>query len=311
MRTQIEIQVTEGKSTGELSGVNNSVRVFVDRDFHYGYWIAELALFEMLTSAQRVAYLANDDVVLQVTLAVANAIMDKGCSPYPKQQLLPAIKVYPVIHYENDEQAIFNASLARAQGCAGAFLIDMTGYQEAAMLKCAAALKELFPDFALGMNRMGHHPSDDYMLNRCVGMDMTWTDKCVTHSVSPSVPSQQFWKENLTPEHPLFAGVAFKYQPDEPNPVLAAQTAAALGIIPTTSGPATGKPANLEKLKAIRAGLPSGAPLAVASGVSAENIESLKGIVTHVLVASSILEPGGSERFSPEKLKSLMAVANG
>ena len=69
-----------------------------------------------------------------------------------------------------------------------------------------------------------------------------------------------------------------------------------------TSGPGTGKEADIEKIKSIREYL-GNHPMAIASGVSVENIEQYKDVVNYLLVASSITSKG--EMIIKEKLLEL------
>lgn len=84
----MEIHVTEHKSRGALKVPDYAVRVFIDRDYGYGYFVSEHALFEMLTDAQQAQYLATDDVKLDVPISVAQRIIAIGQTPYKKPKLL-------------------------------------------------------------------------------------------------------------------------------------------------------------------------------------------------------------------------------
>lgn len=111
------------------------------------------------------------------------------------------------------------------------------------------------------------------------------------------------------PAHEVYSGVAFKYLAYEPDPGLAALELIKRGLIPTTSGPATGQEIDISKIKTIRSAIGPYAKLAVASGVTAHNAHWIKGWVTHAFVASSILDPGHDEIISAVKLKALIAAA--
>lgn len=83
----MHIHITEHKSVGTLrpAHVKNCVRVFVDRDYHYGVFIDEHELFSKLTEDQRVQYLqAEGDVQFDVSDIQAQAIIDRGFSPFKK-----------------------------------------------------------------------------------------------------------------------------------------------------------------------------------------------------------------------------------
>lgn len=62
--------------------------VFIHRDYGYGYFVSEHALFETLSAEQQAQYLASGDVKLDVSGDVAQRIIDIGQTPYRKRQLL-------------------------------------------------------------------------------------------------------------------------------------------------------------------------------------------------------------------------------
>jgi hypothetical protein len=84
----MQIHVTEHKSVGTLSpSPNHTVRVFVDRDYHYGHFVDELSLVGLLSAEQKAAYLVGAEAKLDVEPATAQAIIDIGTTPYAKQQV--------------------------------------------------------------------------------------------------------------------------------------------------------------------------------------------------------------------------------
>lgn len=78
----IQIHVTEHKSVGSLANdqVGRTVRVFVDRDYDYGYFYPENQLFNELTPEQQHQYLSQQDVKLDVPASLAQKIIDQGQS---------------------------------------------------------------------------------------------------------------------------------------------------------------------------------------------------------------------------------------
>ncbi|MGA4692931.1 hypothetical protein ACPCXD_22015, partial [Rhodococcus sp. AB351] len=107
-----------------------------------------------------------------------------------------------------------------------------------------------------------------------------------------------------------FGGIAFKYQ----TPVLdadlprLAELARVFVDVPTTSGPGTGQAAAIGKLIAIRAGLDDH-PVALASGVTVENIASFRGLVDHILVSTGI--NNDVDQIDEAKLDALLQGAAG
>lgn len=62
----MEIHITEHKSKGALKVPDYAVRVFVDRDYGYGYFVSEHALFEMLSAKLRIPIVRDRSVQFDV-----------------------------------------------------------------------------------------------------------------------------------------------------------------------------------------------------------------------------------------------------
>ncbi|HDR9103689.1 hypothetical protein [Paraburkholderia sp. A3RO-2L] len=214
-------------------------------------------------------------------------------------------KVIPVIHYENAAQALRNAERAFDAGCEGVFLIHMDGENEV-LAPSALAIKARWPERLVGINYLGEDPAKAVLANVANGLDMTWTDAQLTHSSAEPWTYAQMVQTALakTPRHLLFAGVAFKHQRPEPHPELAARMADKFGFVPTTSGAATGVAAGVEKIARLRTALGE-APLAIASGITPENVHEYAPYLSHILVASGVSE--SFHEFDYEKLCLLRA----
>lgn len=78
----MNLVATEGKSTGQLNPFNHSVRVFVNNDYSYGYFVNEHQLFDLLSPAQQAQYLQEGTAHLEVEPAVAQQIIDMGQTIY-------------------------------------------------------------------------------------------------------------------------------------------------------------------------------------------------------------------------------------
>lgn len=75
----MELLVTEHKTTGTLHPlIRQVVRVFVDGDMDYGYFVDEVELLALLTPEQQEYYLSRPDVTLDIKPEVAQAIIDIG-----------------------------------------------------------------------------------------------------------------------------------------------------------------------------------------------------------------------------------------
>ncbi len=215
--------------------------------------------------------------------------------------------IIPVIHFQSDDQVRRNVDISVAAGCKAIMLIDMTG-QNLEMIESAIKTKEQHPDLLVGANHLAERASDALTYNISDGLDMTWTDEQLTHS------QRELSYENVSlalkleahPEHLFFCGVAFKHQNHEPDPVKAALRAEDSGFIATTSGPATGMPAEEQAIANLRKGMGPEAKLAIASGITPTNFLKFKPYLTHVLVATGISR--SFYEIDEDKLSRLMSL---
>lgn len=196
-------------------------------------------------------------------------------------------RILPVIHYRDDEQALDNAALAFEVGCDGVLVISMDGNDEA-LSPIALAIKDKWPERKVGVNYLSLPALTALQKNVRDGLDMTWTDNAHVHS-SGLTKHAQLLGEALAScrGHDFFGAIAFKHQAYEPDPPAAAVMAAKLGMLPTTSGDATGVAADIQKVRSIRAALGAG-PLGIASGLTPDNVCEYTPYLTHLLVATGV-----------------------
>lgn len=193
----------------------------------------------------------------------------------------------PVIHVECQSQAIRNARLARDLGCDGVFLINHAVSQQE-LLDIHTKLKTTLPDFWMGVNCLGlDHPIPlfvDTSLSGIwvdsAGIDERKNDQTYAKWVD-SARKQQSWPGLY------FGGVAFKYQRSVSDVATAARLAMGYMDVVTTSGPGTGAAADARKIAQMKTAL-GDFPLAIASGVTPENVEQYLPFVDCLLVATGI-----------------------
>ena len=196
-------------------------------------------------------------------------------------------ELIPVIHMLNQNQVLTNVKTCIDCGIEKVFIINhVVTINE--LIDCAKRVKLEYPNLWVGINMLGNTTKDSLSMN--TGFDGLWCD-----GVVPSDYQRNF-------KGMFFGGVAFKYQPQPKDLKEACEWAKLTTDVATTSGSATGKAADINKILAIRGYLYSH-PMAIASGVSVNNIEDYKGIVDYLLVASSITTFG--EMIVKEKLKEL------
>jgi hypothetical protein len=213
-------------------------------------------------------------------------------------------QIWPVIHIDTPELAYANAKIAFDAGCVGVFLIHMDGEDE--MLDpIGLEIQRRHPDHKIGVNYLSMGAEVAVKRAIAMGFQASWSD-------NPGVRSD--WIDGSAdrigellaahPKHSFFASVAFKYQKRDPHPGEAAKRALGMGMIPTTSGEATGKAPAESKLTEIRGQIGPAAPLALASGVTPENGAALGRYLTHILVSTGI--SASFYRFDPGKLAALV-----
>jgi hypothetical protein len=185
--------------------------------------------------------------------------------------------IVPVIHCIDWNQIKHNLDICQRNGIEMVFLINHRPSEEAVsqleffFLKA----KEEYPNLKIGLNFLQLKTEDSITICENIGSDAIWTDYPGTG--------------NRT--QPLFGAVAFKYQKHIPNDKLeevCKESIKHMDVV-TTSGPATGKPASIEKIKKIKSYI-GDHKLAIASGINVENKKMFEPYVDYMLVASSITD---------------------
>lgn len=217
---------------------------------------------------------------------------------------------YPVIHCidPNVEQgighALRNTEIAKENGADGVFLIghDMHFYN---LYEIYEQVRKHFPTFWIGINFLDLSYEKKWdrivgMVDQCSALNGLWID---------GMPNE---KLPIYPDIKVFGGVGFKYiNPHIDGEVLESACRAAVQIVDvvTTSGDKTGSAPDIGKLKSINECLANRIPLALASGVNADNVSAFMEHVDIFLVASSICERiqglGNHEYLIPQKVREL------
>lgn len=218
----------------------------------------------------------------------------------------------PVVHCCDTAQARKAVDVAMANGADGLWFINQGGMGWQPVLAYASGVRRAGVPW-VGVNLLGLHR--EYALREAEGLaiDGIWTDNAGVVATNPSLTmaNGDTWKRKAGRWGGLlFGGVAFKYQGPDPADQWGAVASLAskwVDVI-TTSGPATGSPAPVEKLAAMKAAI-GDHPLAVASGVTPENVGGFLPYVDAYLVASGIESTFGV--FDPGKVRALADQIHG
>jgi hypothetical protein len=228
----------------------------------------------------------------------------------------------PVVHCRGREQVERNVEVAFANGADGVFLINQGGMSSSWVLREARWIRDIAPGRIVGVNLLGL--ACDEALPHVMGgplgggyLPMLWSDDAGIRAAELDSKATTF--ANLRRYYGpstvwiglFFGGVAFKYlQPVSPE--LYGQTAANAvrnGVdVVTTSGPATGSPPTVDKIRAMKEAIGDHA-LAIASGITPENVETFLPYADAYLVATGIEQSFGE--FDTAKLRALADTIHG
>jgi len=238
------------------------------------------------------------------------------CSLLKALSAATAPLVTPVIHVQDASQALHNLDVLSDARCPGAFLINHD-FDMATFLPILREVRRERPDLWLGINFLAQ-PGDiafpvlgDLARDGCV-FDAYWADDaCIDERQAVQTRAETIAQARRTSDWhgSYFGGVAFKKQ----RPVAAEDYAkAAQASVPyldvvTTSGVATGHAADREKIQTFRSALDT-APLALASGVTPENVTTYAEMVDIILVATGINAPGDFYNIDPDRLSALQTA---
>lgn len=224
--------------------------------------------------------------------------------------------VLPVIHVVDESQVAVNVGLAMDHGAQGVFLINHD-FGVDAFLPIIRATRDRFPSLWLGVNFLAVTGRDAFPIlaglekDGC-SVDAYWADDArIDESRARDDQSEAEAIQRVRAAcgwHGLyFGGTAFKKQREvaPENHATAASLATGCMDVVTTSGVATGHSADRDKIRTFRTAM-GDAPLALASGVTPENIRHYAADVDAVLVATGINRPDDFYHIDGERLGRLI-----
>lgn len=207
-------------------------------------------------------------------------------------------RIHPVIHHVEDDVTLTQARCALDWGADGVFLISHEGQDDALLPLCrqlstkwqsrrtAAGASPL-----LGLNLLTSGACEALDAAAAHGANAVWiSDAGVSSQGAAPLGHQLMQAMARHPHVTVFGCVAFKGQAPEPQPAEAARVARACGMRATTSGPGTGQAPDLAKIQAMGAAV--GGQLAIASGMTADNVQAFEPWLSDILVATGVTHDG-------------------
>lgn len=222
-------------------------------------------------------------------------------------------KILPVIHHINLGLTLDQADLAFEAGADGVFLISHNNADEE-LYEPLILIKNAYPDKFIGVNFLNSPVHQVYPVIAELGIDGLWSDNIGITSAGVSEATRLLKSVYLesTRQCLIFGSIAFKYQRHEPDPTLAAKTVERLMVdtgrplwIPTTSGAGTGEAPTAIKIATMSKA--TNGNLAIASGMTPENVAEFVPFVSHILVATGISQD--AHHFDYEKLVAFIGAA--
>ena len=192
-----------------------------------------------------------------------------------------------VVHAYDYQQVARNVAFALENGADGVFLIAGKMNWET-LGDCYEWLRPQFPDAWIGLNFLDLEPEVAFQ-KVPQGVDGLWAD----NAGAGDARRGDFYAERVEPfrddrpELLYFGGAAFKYQPGVADVAQAARAALPFVDVVTTSGEGTGQAPDVEKIRAMKAAIGE-VPLAIASGITPENVGDYLKICDAFLVATGI-----------------------
>lgn len=221
-------------------------------------------------------------------------------------------RIFPVVDAKDRTWVAEQIAAATAHAVDGVFLIDHEARHDR-LLRAIAQVRDHHPSLFLGANFIRTTPSEalKMVMPADVQLDALWTDNAQVGLDGDLRAAVEFLHlgEDLGWSGQHFGGIAFKYQPQVPDEQLGllGRLARSVVDVPTTSGSGTGQAAPVDKVKALQGSVET-QPLALASGVTAENIADFMPYVSHVLVSTSICDQSG--RIDPPRLARLIQATH-
>jgi hypothetical protein len=216
------------------------------------------------------------------------------------------VKLLPVIHVTDEAQALEQAEVANNAEADGIWLINHE-IDATDLWRIFTAVRQHDPGMWIGLNFLdlspleAMHHVDDLV-------DGLWVDDGGVTDLRVKPQAEAVWrlKESKGWEGQLFGGVAFKGQSPVKDWALAAKRAAPLMDVVTTSGPSTGVPASIDKIRWMSTEAPR---LAIASGITPQNVIEYLGWAQYFLVATGISRD--FHHLDPELTAQLAGIIHG
>lgn len=230
-----------------------------------------------------------------------------------------SVEIFPVVHVNEVSQALNQSEIAYDAGADGVYLIDHRNQDTDLLLQSFNAVADKDRYRFIGLNFLQLESAENafwfvdsqFQSGDIIRLpDAIWADDAIPlkHELLKLRQHNQELSKIL-----YLGGVAFKYTNtytgDPEESIVQAKNLVSYVDVVTTSGKGTGMPPSIEKIRAMKQAI-GDKKLAVASGISSENIHEYTGLFDQLLVSSSIEIEPYSGIFDQRKLKVLVELVH-
>ncbi|MHB1330580.1 MAG: BtpA/SgcQ family protein [Minisyncoccota bacterium] len=206
-------------------------------------------------------------------------------------------KLFVVVHATDEEQTVKNVRVAFDNGAHGIFLINHAGVSTMGLRNLYFQVREIYPKGWIGINFLG--PDLKYLTDNLKSYlpkdaQALWCDtlgydqRFVKSARVIGALNLNLSVRRVAPGAMIFGGFDFKYQEPVKDLSLGVKELGGIVDVLTTSGSKTGSPPSLEKLIIMRETVGPTKHIAVASGMTPENVDPFLDLVDYFLVATGI-----------------------
>lgn len=224
------------------------------------------------------------------------------------REQFPGRTLFAVIHATTLEQVLRNIFIARDASVDGVFLINHQ-VPWSLLWDIYHKVRGIYPLWFVGVNFLDL-PTQTAIQNVPTSASALWVDD--GGLATTALPAERYAKIRAgRTEWPglYFGSVAFKYQKQSTfSPGEEASRAVPLMDVIVTSGPATGTPPDLTKIQAMRNAIGPDMPLAIASGITAGNVEQFLPLVDCFMVATGISD--SHTELNAQKVRDLVRLVH-
>jgi len=199
--------------------------------------------------------------------------------------------LFVVIHVFNDlSQVLENVRIAIGEGADGVFLINHSPrfFNWEKLWGMLVLIKGNYINFNIGLNFLDLSARDAIKEVPLSAFGL-WVDNAMVCSSGKEAKKNWQMRNNFKFgwDGLYFGGVAFKYQDQPVDLENTVKMAVNYMDVITTSGDATGEPPSIEKIRRIRKSI-GNFPLAIASGMTPENVREFTCLADCFLVSTGI-----------------------